>query len=334
MTPAPEPPRPPPAEWYRRLVDEVQDYAIFLTDLEGRVIGWNGGAERLLGWTEAEILGQSSFRVFVPEDLAAGAAAEGRAVDERWHRRKDGSRFWGSGIMTAVHDDAGALVGFGKIMRDRTAQRQPEAQLRASLQEKELLFKEMYHRVKNNLQVVVSLLDLQAEALADLQARAVFADCQGRIRAMALVHEALSQSSSLARVPLGAYDQRLAAALVRGQSAQPERLRLAVEADDVWLSAEKAVPCGLILNELLSNCFKHAFPDGRAGEIRITVRADAAAQVTLCVGDNGVGFPPTVDCRHTASLGLQLIHLLTEQLGGTITFERRGGTVVTVRFTA
>jgi PAS domain S-box-containing protein len=342
MTPAPEPSRPPPTDWYRRLVDEVRDYAIFLTDLEGRVIGWNGGAERLLGWTEAEILGQSSFRMFVPEDIAAGAAArelataaaEGRAEDERWHLRKDGSRFWGSGIMTAVHDDAGALIGFGKIMRDRTAQRQLEARLRASLQDKEVLLKEMYHRVKNNLQVVVSLLDLQADALADPQARAVFDDCQRRIQAMALIHEALSQASSLARVHLGDYARRLAEGLVRGQSAQPERLRLTLAADEVWVSAEKAVPCGLILNELLTNCVKHAFPGGRAGEIRLGVRADAEGVITLSVADDGVGVPPEVDCRQTDSLGLQLVGLLTEQLGGTITFERRGGTAVTVRFSA
>jgi PAS domain S-box-containing protein len=340
MTRAPELSRPQTTEWYRRLIDEVQDYAIFLTDLEGRVISWNGGAERLLGWTEAEILGQSSFRIFVPEDLASGAATreleqaatEGRAENERWHLRKDGSRFWGSGIMTAMHDDAGKLLGFGKIMRDRTAQRQLEAQLRASLQDKDVLLKEVYHRVKNNLQVVCSLLDLQADTLADPQARAVFDDCQRRIQAMALVHEALYQSSSLARVHVGNYARRLAVDLLRAQSVELERLRLTVEADEVWLPAEKAVPCGLILNELLTNCVKHAFPAGRAGEIRLTVRADAEAQVTLAVGDDGVGVPPAVEFRQTDSLGLQLVCLLTEQLGGTIALERRGGTAVTVRF--
>ena len=340
MTRAPELPRQQTTEWYRRLIDEVHDYAVFLTDLEGRVISWNGGAERLLGWAEAEILGQSSFRIFVPEDLAAGAATrelataatEGRAENERWHLRKDGSRFWGSGIMTAMHDDAGALLGFGKIMRDRTAQRQLEAQLRASLQDKDVLLKEVYHRVKNNLQVVCSLLDLQADALADPQARAVFDDCQRRIQAMALVHEALYQSRSLARVHVGDYARRLAVDLLRAQSVELERLRLTVEADEVWLPAEKAVPCGLILNELLTNCVKHAFPGGRAGEIRLAVRADAGAQVTLLVGDDGVGYPPAVDLRQTDSLGLQLVCLLTEQLGGTIALERQGGTAVTVRF--
>jgi PAS domain S-box-containing protein len=340
MTRAPEPSRQQPPEPYRRLIEEVHDYAIFLTDLAGRVISWNGGAERLLGWMEAEILGQSSFCIFVPEDLAAGAAAreletaatEGRAEDERWHQRKDGSRFWGSGIMTAMHDDAGALVGFGKIMRDRTAQRQLEAQLRASLQDKEVLLKEVYHRVKNQLQVISSLLSLQSQTLPDGEALLAFHDCQARLHSMALIHEALYQSSTLAEVHFGDYARRLAGDLLRAQSVQPERIQLTLETGAVWLSAEKAVPCGLILNELLTNCVKHAFPAGRAGEIRLIVQADAEAQVTLSVCDSGVGFPEGIDFRHTASLGMQLVCLLTEQLGGTMALERRHGTAVTIRF--
>ena len=339
MTPTPDPSRQPLVEWYPRLIAEVQDYAIFLTDCEGRVISWNGGAERLLGWTEAEILGQSSFRIFVPEDVAAGsasrelamAAVEGRAENERWHLRKDGSRFWGSGIMTAVHDDAGTLVGFGKIMRDRTAPRQLEEQLRASLRDKEVLLTEIYHRVKNQLQVIASLLSLQSQTMTTAEARLAFQDCEARLHAMALIHEALSHASRLARVHLGDYARRLAAALLHAQSVHPERMRLRVEAGEVWLGAEQAVPCGLILNELLTNCVKHAFPPGRSGAIRVVVRADAG-QVTLSVADDGVGFPAAVDARRADSLGLQLIELLTEQLGGTLTYERREGTTVTLRF--
>jgi PAS domain S-box-containing protein len=327
-------------EWYRRLIEEVHDYAIFLADREGRVISWNGGAERLLGWTEAEILGQSSFCIFVPEDLASGAAArelekaatEGRAENERCHVRKDGSRFWGSGIMTAMHDDAGTLIGFGKIMRDRTAQRRLEEQLRASLQDKEVLLKEVYHRVKNQLQVISSLLSLQSQTLQDREALLAFHDSQARIQAMALIHEALYQSSSLAQVHFGDYARRLAGDLLRAQSVQPERIRLTFQTDEVWLSAEQAMPCGLILNELLTNCVKHAFPAGRAGDIRIVVQADATAHVTIAVRDTGVGFPEGIDFRTTASLGMQLVCLLTEQLGGTIALERREGTAVTIRF--
>jgi PAS domain S-box-containing protein len=327
-------------EWYRRLIEEVHDYAIFLADREGRVISWNGGAERLLGWTEAEILGQSSFCIFVPEDLASGVAArelekaatEGRAENERWHLRKDGSRFWGSGIMTAMHDDAGALIGFGKIMRDCTAQRQLEAQLRASLQDKVVLLKEVYHRVKNQLQVISSLLSLQSQTLHDAEALLAFDECQARIHAMALIHEALSQSSTLTEVHFGDYARRLAGDLLRAQSVQPERIRLTFQTDEVWLSAEQAMPCGLILNELLTNCVKHAFPAGRAGDIRIVVQADATAHVTIAVRDTGVGFPEGLDFRTTASLGMQLVCLLTEQLGGTIALERREGTAVTIRF--
>ena len=178
----PEPYRPQTTAWYRLLIDEVHDYAIFLVDPEGRVVSWNTGAERLLGWTEEDILGRSSFVVFVPEDRAAGdhlreleqAAAEGRAENERWHQRKDGSRFWGSGIMTGIRDDAGALIGFGKIMRDRTAQRQLEEELRASLREKEVLLQEVHHRVKNNLQVISSVLSLQSDTLGEGAAVAAF----------------------------------------------------------------------------------------------------------------------------------------------------------------
>jgi PAS domain S-box-containing protein len=330
MRQAPEPSRPQTTEWYRLLIEEVHDYAIFLIDLEGRVVGWNEGAERLLGWTEAEILGQPAFVVFVPEDIATGAhtqelekaAAEGRAENERWHQRKDGSRFWGSGIMTGIRDDAGALIGFGKIMRDRTAQRQLEEELRASLREKEVLLREIHHRVKNNLQVISSLLSLQSESIGEGEAAAAFEDAQVRIRSMALIHEILYQSSNLAQVNLAAYTRRLA----------EELLRLVVETDEVWLRAEQAMPCGLILNELIANCVKHAFPDGRSGMVRVTLRTEAASQVILSVGDSGVGFPPEVDFRHTDSLGLQLICLLTEQLSGTITLDRSEGTRFTIRF--
>jgi PAS domain S-box-containing protein len=340
MGQAPEPSRPPTTEWYRLLIDELQDYAIFLVDPEGRVVSWNAGAERLLGWAEEDILGQSAFVVFVPEDLAAGdhlreleqAAAEGRAENERWHQRKDGSRFWGSGIMAGIRDDAGALLGFGKIMRDRTAQRQLEEDLRASLREKEVLLQEIHHRVKNNLQVISSVLSLQSDTLGEGEAIAAFQDAQARIHSMALIHEILYQSSNLAQVNLAAYTRRLAAELLRSYQVEPERLRLVVETDEVWLSAEKAVPCGLILNELVANCVKHAFPDGRSGTVRVTLRAEADAQVVLSVGDSGVGFPPGIDFRHTDSLGLQLVGLLTEQLGGTLTLDRSEGTRFTIRF--
>jgi two-component sensor histidine kinase len=133
-------------------------------------------------------------------------------------------------------------------------------------------------------------------------------------------------------VHFGDYARRLAGDLLHAQSVQPERIQLTIETGEVWLSAEKAVPCGLILNELLTNCVKHAFPAGRAGEIRLSVRADAAAQVAIPVCDSGVGFPEGIDFRDTASLGVQLVCLLTEQLGGTIGLERRQGTAVTIRF--
>ena len=130
---------------------------------------------------------------------------------------------------------------------------------------------------------------------------------------------------------LAAYTRRLAEELLHSYQVEPERLRLVVETDEVWLSAEKAMPCGLILNELVANCVKHAFPDGRSGTVRVTLRAEGASQVILSVGDSGVGFPAGVDFRHTDSLGLQLMCVLTEQLGGTITLDSSEGTRFTIR---
>ena len=335
-----KPSRPQTTEWYRLLIDEVQDYAIFLIDLEGRVVSWNAGAERLLGGprrksSDSRRLSCLSERISPPGATARElekAAAEGRAEDERWHQRRDGSRFWGSGIMAGIRDDAGALIGFGKIMRDRTAQRQLEEELRASLREKEVLLKEIHHRVKNNLQVISSVLSLQSDTIREREAVAAFQDSQARIHSMALIHEILYQSSNLAQVNLAAYTRRLAEELLHSYQVEPERLRLVVETDEVWLSAEKAMPCGLILNELVANCLQHAFPDGRSGTVRVTLRAEAASQVILSVGDSGVGFPAGVDFRHTESLGLQLMCVLTEQLGGTITLDSSEGTRFTIRF--
>jgi PAS domain S-box-containing protein len=333
---------PEPAEWYRLFVGEVQDYAMFTLDRDGRVSSWNVGAERLLGWTAAEILGQPGARVFVPEDVAQGApehelataARDGRAEDERWYVRKDGGRFWGSGVMTALRSEAGALLGFGKILRDRTERRRLEERLRAALHEKDVLLKEIHHRVKNHLQVLSSLLSIRSSALEDATTLAVFHDCQARIQSMALVHDVLCESNSPAGLNLGDYIRRLAVDVFRAHTIEPGRIHMTVDAEEAWLSAEKAVPCGLILNELLSNSVKHAFPEGRSGDIHVVLRRDGEAQLTLAVGDSGVGVPEDLDVRHTDSLGLQLVCLLTEQLGGSIALERRHGSTFVLRFPA
>ena len=216
------------------------------------------------------------------------------------------------------------------------------AEIKQSLEEKEVLLKEIHHRVKNNLQVISSLLYLQSKNIKDKGTLAVFQESQNRVRSMALVHERLYQSPDLARVDFAGYVRSLANYLLRSYGVNPNVIKLKIHLDNVLLGVDTAIPCGLIINELVSNSLKHAFPappfipparggERGGGEIRIELRADDG-QFTLMVSDNGVGFPRDLDFRDAGSLGLQLVNTLVEQLEGTIELDRSGGTTFKITF--
>jgi two-component sensor histidine kinase len=219
------------------------------------------------------------------------------------------------------------------LVRERALRRELEAQLRASLQEKEVLLKEVHHRVKNNLQVVASLLDMQADTIEDLSIRTLFEDSQQRIQSIALIHETLYQAGDVvAQANAAEYLTRLSQQLFEAYRSPGDRHTLRVRAEPVWLAVPTAVPCGLLITELITNSFKHAFPDGLVGEIHVTLRQDPPGTCILAVGDTGVGLPEDLDVRATESLGWQLVRLLTEQLRGTIELEAHKGTTVTITF--
>ncbi len=447
-------------ERFRLFVDSVRDYALFQTDLSGRITSWNSGAERLLGYKESEIVGQSVTLVFTPEDVARGEAnwqmetarAQGSAEDERWHMRKDGSRFFASGALTTVRDEAGQLRGFAKIMRDITERKRSEEQLRqqaqllelaqdiiivrrlngaisfwndaasaafgwsaeeamgkgthdllqtifpaplaeveaellaqrrwegeivctrrdgsqvilwsrwavqldsegkpafvlginndvtarkaadqqlrASLREKEVLLKEIHHRVKNNLQVIASLLSLQSEYLADSNALAMLEDMKNRVRSIAAIHEMLYGSADLSRIDFAGYLNSITRDLRSFYSARASRVELKVEAEQIFLDITQAVPCGLIVNELLTNSFKHAFPDDRSGVIDICFRC-FDNHCLLEISDNGIGLPASLEPHTAPSMGLQLLALLVQQLKAELVIERNGGAHFKVGF--
>ncbi len=204
--------------------------------------------------------------------------------------------------------------------------------MRASLREKEVLLKEIHHRVKNNLQIINSLLSMQAEALGDARVKAAFSDSQNRIRAMALIHETLYSAGDLGRIDVRTYCERLTGALARGygQTTQGVEVRLSI-AHGLFLTLDAAVPCGLIINELVTNSFKYAFPGGRGGLISVGVTCCDGRFWTLCVGDNGVGMPD-LDLQNISSTGLQLVSGLCDQLEATFRIERRGGARWTISF--
>ena len=208
-----------------------------------------------------------------------------------------------------------------------------ENEIVASLKEKELLLKEIHHRVKNNMQVISSLLFMQARAQKDQAVREILKESQDRIRSIALVHEKLYQSADLDRIDYTDYLQKITSHLFESYQVDPGRIALHLTAEHAFLHIDKAVPCSLIINEMLSNSLKHAFPGGRKGEISIDFKKEDTTFI-LVYHDNGVGIPEGVTFDRKESLGMQLIGGLTKQLGGTIRLDRTGGTTYTVIFPA
>ena len=208
-----------------------------------------------------------------------------------------------------------------------------EQRIKASLGEKEVLLKEINHRVKNNLQLISSLLSLQSGRIVEEEAREGFKESQNRVSSMALIHEKLYESEDLARIDFVEYIRHLAPNLFHAYGVDSDAIKLKLSVDEVALGVDTAIPCGLIINELISNSLKHAFPGGRKGEISITLRSQEGDKLTLALRDNGVGLPKDLDFRNTPSLGLQLVNTLTDQLGGTIELSGNGGAEFTITFT-
>ncbi len=229
-------------------------------------------------------------------------------------------------------DANGAPARITGTHTDISERRKAEGAIQASLREKETLLREIHHRVKNNMQVISSLFNLQAGHIADADARRMLKEGQLRIRSMALIHEKLYQARDLSKIEFASYIQSLAAHLFQFFRVDPAQVRLETDLENVSLDINSAVPCGLLINELVSNVLKHAFPGGRKGIVRIRLRREKDGSLELRVADDGVGFPEGLDFRRTGSFGLQIVDLLIEQLEGKIELERKPGTAFTITF--
>jgi PAS domain S-box-containing protein len=223
---------------------------------------------------------------------------------------------------------------FQVLYNDITTRRQAEEQLHASLQEKELLLGEVHHRVKNNMQVISGLLDLPAALSGNQERRKMFHESQSRIHAMSLVHEKLYGSKDFARIDLAGYVKTLSQDLFQTYKIYPGKIDLIIQTDgDVYVDINKAIPCGLILNELISNALKHAFPGDRHGELQIIIRGMKNTEIEIVVRDNGLGLPDGVDIHQSLSVGLYLVKgLVKSQLDGKMEVRRDAGTEVRIKF--
>lgn len=243
---------------------------------------------------------------------------------------KDGSIIWLQMHSTTIlWDEKPATLTFAD---DVTLRKKIEMKLHESLEEKEIAFREIHHRVKNNLQIISSLINMQSRFLDDEKAKEKFRDCQSRIQSMALIHAQLYQSQKLSCVDFNHYAAELLTHLLKMYGTRSSRIQIVKNIDDVELDIDSAIYCGMIINELVSNILKHAFSDGRPGQIRIIIQKEFDGTVTLSVADNGVGLPENFDIHHNKSLGLILIRSLIDQLDGTFEIDGKNGTAITINF--
>jgi two-component sensor histidine kinase len=224
------------------------------------------------------------------------------------------------------------LQRLNDALQAEIAQRRNAEEAVRHSREKEVLLQEIHHRVKNNLQIITSLLRMQSRAVQDPAFSEALRECQNRVASMALIHDKLYRARDLARVSFGEYVRDLTNNILTSYALPARSVRVRFDIDDLSLSLDYAVPCGLILNELMSNCLKHAFPVGHSGTVYIGFHAEGEDKLCLVVRDDGVGVPADVDLGRTSSLGWRLIRALVEQLGGVVQCQTAGGTSVEIRF--
>ncbi len=323
---------------YLQQLFESAGEAIVLNAKDGRILSVNDEFVRIFGYTHEEAVGKLLDNLVVPEDLfeEAGSLTK-RAADaekvsfETVRRRKDGTLFDVSILGTPIII-GGEQVAVYSIYRDITEQKHAEKQIMESLNEKEILLREIHHRVKNNMQIISSLLRLQSRSIKDKKMSEMFKQSQSRIRSMALIHETLYKSEDMARIDFAVYVDRLTTHLFSMYRVELNVVNLKVDLKDVYLDINRAIPCGLIINELVSNSLKHAFPSKEKGEISVKMHKDKRDKYTLIVKDTGMDFPDRIDFQNPETLGLQIINDLTNQLGGTIRLEKKAGTTFRIEF--
>ena len=247
-------------------------------------------------------------------------------------RRHDGEYRWIMDTGVPLFDESGRFGGYIGTCMDLTERKDMEDQLRRMLKEKESLLREVHHRVKNNLQVISSLLNLQSASIKDPLVNQLFRECQVRITSIALLHETLHRSSDLSRIKMGDYIRTLTGHLFRSYGVDPNVIVLELNVDDVEFDIDTGLTCGLIIDELVSNCLKHAFVDEGGGKVHIDLFDHMDGTFTLCVSDDGVGIPKDGVLNNPDSLGLELVLLLAEKLDGSTELKSGAGTEWQIRF--
>jgi PAS domain S-box-containing protein len=329
-------------ERYQNLA-RIAPVGIFRTDENGATTYVNPMWCRISGLPEEKAMGEGWLAGVHPDDrerLGGGwqetiHARKPSLADYRF-LRPDGTVAWVMGQAAPELNSEGKIIGYIGTITDISERKRAEEVIRASLSEKEILLKEVHHRVKNNLMSVIGLIKMEGSKADSELFNALLRELEGRVRSMALVHESLHKSEDLASIDLQFYLETLTAH-IRAQFGGGRAIRFLLQADGVKVDLDTAIPCGLILNELITNAYKHAFPGDKprsgAGpcEIAVAVRHEGGA-FTLTVADNGVGLPAGLDWKKADTLGLKLVQMLCLQISGTLELDRTLGTAFHLQF--
>lgn len=321
---------------YRSLVDTmnegfgIQDQNGIITYVNERLCGlWGYSREELLGRPVTDFLDEANVKLLRAR-MADRKDGRSSSYEIVWTVR-DGRKVPTIMSPRPLFDLQGNYVGSFAVITDITARKNAEDQIKASLNEKEVLLREIHHRVKNNLQVISSLLRLQSRTAPGKESRQIFAESQNRLQSIALIHELLYRSKNLADIDFRAYISSLTVQLFYAYGITGSRISLKTEVVSAPMAINVAIPCGLIANELISNCLKHAFPADKKGLITVSL-ASIGDNYEFVISDDGVGIPPTVEINDGKSLGLSLVNTLVKQLKGEVELKRSQGTQFRITF--
>lgn len=331
-------------ERYRNLFDSVP-VGIYRSTPDGRFLDGNPALIKILGYPDQKTMLSANINDLYLDgkdreyELDLIEQVDSVNNHRLQLRNYDGTVIWVQDSANTVRNVVGETLYFYGRLEDITERVRAEqtlleadCELKALLQEKEILLAEVHHRVKNNMQVIISLLNLQASGIEDENLQRVYEESRNRIKSMTLVHEQLYRSREYARVDFGIYADQLVSTLFNMYEVNPEQVRFELDADQVYLELDKAIPCGLILNELIANSLKYAFPDGRKGELWVQLKPDKN-KMLFKVSDNGIGIPEHINLEVTQSLGLQLVKLLSSHdLHGSVRIIREKGTQFQIEF--
>ena len=326
-------------EKYRALFEYSPDFIILITP-DGEIIDINKSTKIFVNLSKEDLIGKSILElgVLFEEDIGdfieiGRELMNGEFVEPFEFKVIDinGQICWMEAHLSLLKKGKGD-TSIQVILHNITKRKTYEKQIKQSLNEKEVLLKEIHHRVKNNLQIISSLLNLQSRYIEDENARGVFKESQNRIKSMALIHEKLYQSEDLTKIDFAEYIRSLTFHLFRSYSIDQSAVKLSINFEGVLFDIDTSIPCGLIINELISNSLKYAFPNGRKGKISVDLQLEEEKCV-LIISDDGVGFPEGLDFQNTETLGLRLVNILVSQINGVITLDKCEGTSFKIEFT-